>query len=152
MPQALALSEPLDTAAPETDEPTPQPVRLRVTGRRAITFTGTLIGLATSEKPGMPFWYEIAIYRTVAGAYAAGVKLVSRAADGRDIHNAHEGETFDMLAERLEAHDCAADIDALRTADAASPLDTLTHRLRQGEAARQYRGLIGETLFAFDSF
>lgn len=152
MPQAHALAETLDSPAPDEDELKPQPVRLRVTGRRALAFTGTLIGLATSEQPASPFWWELAIYRTTAGSFAAAVKLVSRAADGRDIHSAYEGETLDALADKLEAHDCSADMDALRHGEAASPLDALAHRLRQAEAARQYRGLIGETLFAFDSF
>lgn len=153
-PPAMAMRAPdMPPPAPAA----PESVKLRRTGGRAIRFHGSLLCTAMSYQAGLPFWYEISIYRKTTGAFVVAVKMFTRSEDQRDLFRVYAAQEFEELVELLEGYDPTADIDAIElesTADDMSPsllaLKGLGIRLRIEEARRQFGDLVGEILYELD--
>lgn len=160
-----ALERPAEAMAmpsrgPEPGMPVPalpEAVKLRRTGGRAVKFHGTLLCTAMSYQPGLPFWYEISIYRKTTGAFVVAVKMFTRDENQRDLFRVYGADEFEELVDLLEGYDPTIDIDAIELENPGEDVATsllalkgLGIRLRMEEAKRQFGDLVGEILYELD--
>jgi hypothetical protein len=72
---------------------------------RMITFTGVLLGDASSQSPGKDRWTEVAIYRTAAGKYIVEKIGKSRVPGETDRCSAEVCETAAAVVEAMHGVD-----------------------------------------------
>jgi hypothetical protein len=126
-------------------------------GARPLIFAGTQLAMAMSFTPGLPYWYEINIYRTSEQRFVLVIRLFHVAEDQKDTVDAWVFDTLPEVFDALEAHDAGRDVVAdVDTVHAGLPPGELAVRaweLRARiEAARQhFAGLVGELLAEIDA-
>jgi hypothetical protein len=126
-------------------------------GARPIVFTGTQLAMAMSFTPGLPYWYEINIYRTTEQRFVLAIRLFHVAEDRKDMVDALVFDTLPEVFDALEAHDAGrdvmADVDGVHAGLPAGELAVRAWELRARiEAARQhFAGLVGELLAEIDT-
>jgi RPA family protein len=113
--------------------------------------------MAMSFTPGLPYWYEINIYRTSEQRFVLAIRLFHVAEDQKDTVDAWAFDTLHEVFDALEAHDAGRDVIAdVDTVQAECPPGELAVRaweLRARiEAARHhFAGLVGELLAEIDA-
>lgn len=128
------------------------PFSIRRMGKRPLAFEGAELCMAMSFVPGMPYWFEIGIFRTTEHKFVVAIKTFYSSEQERDISRAWMCESFPDAMDIVEGHDPAADIrldvgpeqDGLCAAELAAHAFAL--RARVAEARRQYASLVGEIL------
>jgi hypothetical protein len=127
--------------------------RLPRQGARPLTFSGGELAMAMSFTPGLPYWYEITIYRTSTQGFVLAIRLLYVSEDEKDVADAWMFDTLPEVFDAIEAYDAGrdvvADITTLRSDSPAVELAARSMELRaRVEAARHhFAGLVGE-LFA----
>jgi hypothetical protein len=126
-------------------------------GARPLVFAGSQLAMAMSFTPGLPYWYEINIYRTSEQRFVLVIKLFHVAEDRKDTVDAWVFDTLPEVFDALEAHDAGrdviADVDAVHAGLPPGELAVRAWELRARiEAARQhFAGLVGELLAEIDA-
>lgn len=132
------------------------PVTLRAAGGKPLRFRGELLAEASSRRPHMPLWHEIALYRCDDGGVAVSLRL--RGADGvSETDRARHFPTLDLAADWLVAFEPAADLRA--GFDVADPhasgadiaVKAAALRDRSEDLTRAYRAVVGELLYRVET-
>ena len=127
--------------------------RLPRQGARPLAFSGTELAMAMSFTPGLPYWYEITIYRTNEQRFVLSIRLFFVSEHEKDTMDAWMFDTLHDAFDALEAYDAGRDVVAdLSTARADMPAVELASkaldlRARVEAARHHFAGLVGE-LFA----
>ena len=147
-----------------TDSPSAMPsigeqtnYRIARKGARPLRFNGSELAMAMSFTPGIPYWYEINIYRTTNAEFVAAVRLFHQSEDKYDTVEAWSFSSLEEALVAIETYDAASDVefvlpeadDVLQSAEIAAramELEARIHNQRQ-----HYRGLVGEILFELDA-
>lgn len=130
----------------------PTTYMIRRSGLRPLRFAGSELCMAMSFVPGMPYWYEINIYRTTGQKFVAAVRLFFQSEGERDRVRAWECESFDEVLDTLEGYDAGQDVRVELFADGGgmTAADLAAHgftlRARAAAAREHYAGLLGEIL------
>jgi hypothetical protein len=125
-------------------------------GARPLVFSGSQLAMAMSFTPGLPYWYEVNIYRTNEQRFVLVIKLFHVAEDQRDSVDAWAFDTLPEVFDALERYDAgrdvATDIDGVHAGLPPGELAVRAWELRARiEAARQhFLGLVGELLAEID--
>lgn len=129
------------------------PHRLPRQGARPLAFSGTELAMAMSFTPGLPYWYEITIYRTKDQRFVLGIKLFYVSEEEKDTSDGWIFDTLPEVFDALEAYDAGRDVIAdLSAVSAQMPAVELAARAldlrsRVAAARHHFAGLVGE-LFA----
>ncbi|MBF9029970.1 hypothetical protein HKCCE3408_06160 [Rhodobacterales bacterium HKCCE3408] len=118
-------------------------------GQRPLVFTGTLLAMAMSFTPEVPYWYEINIFRTETQEFALVLKLFFQSEAEDDYSKAWSFESIEALFDALETYDAAEDIRVpLGPTDGAPPaeLAAMAYEMKARVAAQRahWASLIGE--------
>ena len=125
-------------------------IRLPRRGIRPLGFSGHELAMAMSFTPGLPYWYEITIYRTSDQRFVLAIRQFFVSEERKDTCDAWMFDTLPEVFDALEAYDAGRDVlvdlGGLNTATppaelAARALDLRAHV----EAARHhFASLLGE--------
>lgn len=127
--------------------------RIARVGARPLVFTGTELAMSMSFTPGMPYWYEVNIYRTQAQKFVLALRMFFASEAEDDFVRAWEFDTIDECFDKIETYDAAQDVKMTlpENIEKAPPAVLAAHALQlqaKVTAARaHYAGLVGE-LFA----
>ncbi len=130
--------------------------RLRSLGARPVVFAGTEIAMAMSFTPGLPYWFEINLYRASDGRFPLSIKQFFQSEEEKDLARAWIAPTLDEALEIIEGFDPAHDVPvavSLASGDmtAAEMEATAMDLQAQVENARRhYASLVGEFLHGLD--
>ena len=129
--------------------------RIRRLGKRPLVFKGTELAMAMSFTPGLPYWYELNIFRTDQQRFVLAVKLFFASENELDSSDAWEFDTLAEVFDAIEAYDAGRDVrfDTQGLADApAAHMASMSMALRaEVEAARaHFGGLVGELFQQLD--
>lgn len=131
--------------------------RLPRHGARPLVFSGTQLAMAMSFTPGLPYWYEINIYRTSEQRFVLAIRLFHVSEEMRDTVDSWDFDTLPEVFDALEGYDAGrdviADVDGVHAALPAVELAARAMELRARiDAARQhFAGLVGELFAEMDS-
>jgi hypothetical protein len=126
-------------------------------GARPLAFSGTQLAMAMSFTPGLPYWYEINIYRTSDQRFVLVVKLFHVSEEQKDTVDAWAFDTLPEVFDALEAHDAArdvvTDVDWAHTGLPPAELAAraLELRARIAAARQHFAGLVGELFAEMDA-
>lgn len=126
-------------------------------GARPLVFSGSQLAMAMSFTPGLPYWYEINIYRTSEQRFVLAIRLFQVAEDRKDTVDAWVFDSLPEVFDALEAHDAGrdvlADVEGVHEGLPAGELAFRAWELRARiDAARQhFAGLVGELLAEIDA-
>lgn len=162
MAKGLARGVTLDSHAASSrpaDAEASQPAverTLRRTGRKPVRFEGWQLIEAAGGDARCQIWYDLNLYRSVAGGVV--VELVARrhAADDQDLFRVKTFEDLDAASAWLEAYRCAEDVPipaGLFAADTALPwavLQAVQLRQRIERIETDYHALLSEVFAALD--
>jgi hypothetical protein len=126
-------------------------------GARPLAFSGTQLAMAMSFTPGLPYWYELNIYRTSDQRFVLVVKLFHVSEEQKDTVDAWAFDTLPEVFDALETHDAArdvvADVDAMHMG--VPPVElaarALELRARIAAARQHFAGLMGELFAEMDA-
>jgi len=123
--------------------------RIRRLGKRPLVFNGTELAMAMSFTPGLPYWYELNVFRTDQQKFVLAIKLFYSSEDEIDSSDAWEFDTLAEVFDAIEAYDAGRDVrfDMGGLSDApAAAMAAMSMSLRaEVEAARaHFAGLVGE--------
>ena len=112
------MSYPMNASDPTPMAQTPEaaPVmagmsyRLSRPGMRPLSFHGTVLAMAMSFTPNLPYWYELNIYRTSEQKFVLSIKLFFGSTEETDRSKAWEFDTLNDAFDALEAYDAAEDV------------------------------------------
>jgi len=127
--------------------------RLKRPGARPLVFEGSELAMAMSFTPGLPYWYEVNLYRTTDQRFVTAVKLYYQSADEQDTARAWEFDSLDQALEKLAHYDAGQDVklslDPGNAEMGAAELAACAMELRARVmgARRHYESLIGEFFF-----
>ncbi|MFW5881141.1 MAG: hypothetical protein ACOCTP_01305 [Roseicyclus sp.] len=129
--------------------------RIRRLGKRPMVFKGSELARAMSFTPGLPYWYELNIFRTDQQKFVLAIKLFFASEDEMDSSDAWEFDTLGEVFDAIEAYDAGRDVrfDLQGLADApAAQMASVSMSLRaEVEAARaHFAGLVGELFQQLD--
>lgn len=134
----------------------PAMVALREAGGKPLRFRGELLAEASSRRPHMALWHEIAVYRCEDGGIAVSLRL--RGADGvAESDRARRFPSLDLAADWLAAFEPAADLRAgFDVADPAASgaeiaVKAASLRDRRDDLVRAYRAVVGELLYRIET-
>lgn len=128
-------------------------VRLARRGARPLSFAGHELAMAMSFTPGLPYWYEITIYRTSDQRYVLAIRQFFVSEQEKDTTDAWVFDTLPEVFDALEAYDAARDVIAdhggvhAGMAPAELAARALDLRARVEAARHHFASLLGE-LFA----
>lgn len=131
--------------------------RLTRQGARPLAFSGTELAMAMSFTPGLPYWYEITIYRTSDQRFVLAIRLFYVSEHERDTADGWVFATLPEVFDALEAYDAGRDVVAdLSTARAEMPAVELAARAldlraRVAAARHHFAGLVGEFFAELES-
>jgi hypothetical protein len=131
--------------------------RLPRHGARPLVFSGTQLAMAMSFTPGLPYWYEINIYRTSEQRFVLAIRLFQVSEQNRDTVDSWAFDTLPELFDALEGYDAGrdviADVDSVHAGLPPVELAARAMELRARiAAARQhFAGLVGELFAEMDS-
>lgn len=127
--------------------------RIKRPGARPLIFEGTELAMAMSFTPSVPYWYEVALYRTSDQRFVAAVKHFFQSADEQDQAQAWECDSLDQALDKLAQYDAGQDVkltmDPGRPGMGAAELAACAMELRARVmgARRHYAALIGEFFY-----
>ena len=126
--------------------------RIPQKGGRPNVFEGTELAMAMSFTPGMPYWYEINIYRTSDQRFVVAIRKFFQSETEKDLHNSWSFSNIAEAVDHIEHYDPSNDLRIpmldMDTASAAELASMAMSLKAEVEAARlHYAGLVGE-LFA----
>lgn len=128
------------------------PYKIKRAGGRPLRFNGSELAMAMSYTSGIPYWYEINLYRTADQGFVAAVRLFHQSEDLQDTVQAKECSTLDEAIEWLINYDAAADLALNLEVDMseapASEMGVLALQLmaRIADVRHHYASLVGELL------
>lgn len=149
----LTMTEGYARPAESSAAPSGMKVRLTRRGARPLTFSGQELAMAMSFTPGLPYWYEVTIYRTTDQRFVLAIRQFFVSELEKDTTDAWVFDNLVQVFDMLEAYDAGRDVVAdvgvshsgLPPAELAARAMDLRARV---EAARHhFAGLVGE-LFA----
>lgn len=126
-------------------------------GARPIRFIGSEIAMAMSYTPGVPYWYEINIYRSVESDFVLAIRLFHVSEDLKDTVEAWQFGSLDEVLGQIESYDAASDIavdmdqNTFDSSVAEATARALQITATIESARRHYRGLAGEMLHEIDA-
>ena len=147
-------NEPSQMAPAPEATPTMAAMSYRLTrpGMRPLTFNGSVLAMAMSFTPNLPYWYELNIYRTAEQKFVLSLKLFFGSTEETDRSKAWEFDTLGSLFDALEAYDAGEDVrvdygsmDNVPPAELAARAYDIAARLTAQRA--HFGSLVGE-LFA----
>jgi hypothetical protein len=123
--------------------------RIRRLGKRHLVFNGTELAMAMSFTPGLPYWYELNIFRTDQQKFVLAVKLFFASETEMDSCDAWEFDTLAEVFDAIEAYDAGHDVrfdtQGLGNAPAAQMASMSMSLKAEVAAARaHFAGLVGE--------
>lgn len=124
--------------------------RIRRHGARPLVFAGTELAMAMSFTPGLPYWYEINVYRTDDQRFVLAIRLFFASEEEKDVVDAWSFSTLPELFDALEAYDAGRDVQvpaalAGKTHSAAElAAGALEIRARVAAARQHFASLVGE--------
>ncbi len=130
--------------------------RLPQPGGRPNVFKGTELAMAMSFTAGLPYWYEINLYRTQEQTFVVAIRQFFTAGEKEDIVKSWPFNSVDEALAIIENYDAAADV-AMPEIDfeKTPPAELSSHAMMlkaEVEAARaHYAGLVGELLAEIES-
>ena len=112
------MSYPMNASDPTPMAPPPEAApamagmsyRLSRPGMRPLSFHGTVLAMAMSFTPDLPYWYELNIYRTAEQKFVLSVKLFFGSTEETDRSKAWQFDTLTEAFDALEAYDAADDV------------------------------------------
>lgn len=131
--------------------------RIKRPGARPIVFEGIELAMAMSFTPGLPYWYEINLYRTSDQRFVVTVKLFFGAEGEQDQVRAWEFDSLEQALDKLAHYDAGQDIRvAINPADprissaelAACAMDL---RARIMAARHHFESLVGEFFYDLEA-
>lgn len=131
-------------------------VTVRQTGGRPLEFKGSELLTATSHSPGPSLWYEIYVWRTVAGGFVVQIRMFAKSERMKDRFRVFQVDSVEELAHLFETYDTSKDIDADIPVDdknvhvAEIALQAAALRMKVDEGARQFADLVGEILHSLE--
>jgi hypothetical protein len=130
--------------------------RLRRLGARPLVFKGTELAMAMSFTPALPYWYEIAVFRTEQQRFVLCIKQFFVAESETDVCDAWEFDSLEGVFAAIEAYDAARDVRFEPGGLAGSPAAELAARAlslkAEVNAARaHFAGLVGELFQELDA-
>ena len=131
--------------------------RIKRPGARPIVFEGIELAMAMSFTPGLPFWYEINLYRTSDQRFVVTVKLFFQAESEQDQVRGWEFDSLEQALDKLAHYDAGQDIRvAVNPADpgiCAAELAACAMDLRAKilGARRHYESLVGEFFYDLEA-
>lgn len=131
--------------------------RLKRPGARPLVFEGTELAMAMSFTPGVPYWYELNLYRTSDQRFVVAVKTFYAAEGEQDVSRAWECDGLDQALEKLSGYDAGQDVrlgfDAADPSMSAAELAACAMELRARvlAARRHYQSLVGEFFYDLES-
>lgn len=130
--------------------------RLPRQGARPLVFSGTQLAMAMSFTPGLPYWYEITIYRTTDHRFVLGIRLYYVSEEEKDTSDGWIFDTLPEVFDALEAYDAGQDViaDISTTTATMPPVElaarALELRARVAAARHHFAGLVGELFSELD--
>ena len=111
------MSYPMNATDPTPMAPAAEPApmagmsyRLSRPGMRPLSFHGSVLAMAMSFTPDLPYWYELNIYRTAEQKFVLSVKLFFGSTEETDRSKAWQFDTLSEAFDALEAYDAADDV------------------------------------------
>lgn len=147
--------DPSSMAAPQyAAAPASMPVfRIKRPGARPLIFEGVELAMGMSFTPGLPYWYEVNLYRTSDQRFVVAIRLFHASKDEQDSVRGWEFDSLDHALEKLAHYDAGQDvkltIDPSSGHMAAAELAACAMELRAKvmAARRHYESLIGEFFY-----
>lgn len=120
-------------------------------GQRPLVFNGSMLAMAMSFSPEIPYWYEINIYRTDSGQFALVLKHFFQSQDEQDYVQSWMFDDLEAAFAALENYDAAADVRVhgeKLTDMAPAELAAHAYALQAQVASRRahWASLVGELL------
>lgn len=133
-----------------SEQKIPQP------GSRPLVFKGVELAMAMSFTPGLPYWYEINIYRTDAQDFVVAIRLFYQAADEDDRVKAWVFPTLDEAMDHIQTYDAGLDIhvpDMVLDKMVPAEMTALALSMKSEVTAirHHYAGLVGELFMEIES-
>lgn len=127
---------------------------LRRTGLRPLAFYGATVATACGITPALPYWYELNVHRTAAGAYVSDIRLFRKQADQPDLFRVAEHSDLEDMIDHLEAYDPSGDLapgpDMLAggVSNAALALRSARLEIEINRITEHYRAMVCQLLGA----
>lgn len=121
-------------------------------GERPLVFQGSELAMAMSFTPGIPYWYEINIYRSTSQEYIVAIRLFYTSEEIDDIVKSWSFDDMLSAFAHIENYDAAVDlqlpiVNVEKMAPAELTCTALMLRAEVESCRAHFAGLAGE-LFA----
>lgn len=131
------------------------PHRFTRPGERPVAFSGTEMAMAMSFTPELPYWYEIAVYRTDDQRFVLAIRLFFQSEDEDDVSQAWVFDSLFEAFDAIQAYDAGKDVkvafdDTSMQVPADMMASALELRARVAAARMHYAGLVGEFFSELD--
>jgi hypothetical protein len=131
--------------------------RLRRFGGRPIVFQGTELAMAMSFTPGLPYWFEINLFRANDGSCPVCVKKFFSSSEEKDFARAWVAPSIEAALDSIEAFDPAEDVPVRVSLSAGSmtPAEmeaaAMDLQAQVANVRTHYASLVGEFLHQLDA-
>jgi hypothetical protein len=152
----LSMTDPYPRAADPVAASGGARVRLPRRGARPLTFSGHELAMAMSFTPGLPYWYEITIYRTNDQRFVLWIRQFFVSEQEKDTSDAWMFDALPEVLDALEAYDAGrdvvADVGSARPGMAPAELaaQAMELRARVEQARHHFASLLGEFFAEMD--
>ena len=153
---SLSATDSYPRAADPMAAPSGARFRLPRRGARPLTFSGHELAMAMSFTPGLPYWYEITIYRTSDQRFVLGIRQFFVSEQEKDTSDAWLFDTLPEVLDALEVYDAGRDVVAdvggvhSRMAPAELAAQAMELRARVEGARHHFASLMGEFFAEMD--
>jgi hypothetical protein len=106
----LTMTENYPRVADPTAAASSTRMRLPRRGARPLAFSGHELAMAMSFTPGLPYWYEITIYRTTEQRFVLAIRQFFVSEQEKDTSDAWMFDTLPEVFDALETYDAGRDV------------------------------------------
>lgn len=137
---------------PEPQFASPSSYHLPQPGARPNVFEGVELAMAMSFTPGLPYWYEVNIYRKASDGFVVAIRKFFSSEDETDFVKSWSFASLDQALNHIQLYDASNDVPVPNVNDVSgSPAqiaaEALALKSEVAAARAHFSGLVGE-LFA----
>ena len=123
--------------------------RIAKQGGRPNVFTGTELAMAMSFTPGLPYWYEINLYRRAEQGFVVAIRKFYQSEDERDTVKSWSCDNIGDALTLIEDYDASEDVrvpqlDVTSESAASLAAHAMSMMSEVASARSHYAGLVGE--------
>lgn len=127
--------------------------KIKRPGARPLIFEGTELAMAMSFTPGLPYWYEINLYRASDQRFIVAIRQFFSSKEEQDQVRGWEFDGLEQALDHLAHYDAGQDVKVSmdpansRLSPAELAACAMELRAKVMAARRHYESLIGEFFF-----